>query len=68
MTLSPDVNLAEITLLTEGLTGAQIQAVCRESGMFAVRKSAFEVTNQDLLDAIKKVIGEDHDAEERMYR
>jgi len=68
MTLSPDVNLAEITLLTEGLTGAQIQAVCRESGMFAVRKSAFEVTNQDLLDAINKVTGEDHDAEERMYR
>lgn len=68
MTLSPDVNLAEITLLTEGLTGAQIQAVCREAGMFAVRKSAFEVTNQDLLDAINKVTGEEHDSEERMFR
>ncbi len=68
MTLSPDVNLAEITLLTEGLTGAQIQAVCREAGMFAVRKSAFEVTNQDMLDAINKVAGEEHDTEERMFR
>lgn len=67
MTLSPDVNLAEISLLTEGLTGAQIQAVCREAGMFAVRKSAFEVTNQDLLDAITKVAGDDHDVEERMF-
>ena len=68
MTLSPDINLAEISLLTEGLTGAQIQAVCREAGMFAVRKSAFEVTNQDLLDAISKVSGEEHDIEERMFR
>ncbi len=68
MTLSPDVNHAEISLLTEGLTGAQIQAVCREAGMFAVRKSAFEVTNQDLLDAINKVTGDEHDTEERMYR
>lgn len=68
MTLSPDVNLAEITLLTEGLTGAQIQAVCREAGMFAVRKSAFEVTNQDMLDAISKVAGEEHETEERMFR
>ena len=67
MTLSPGVNIAEISLLTEGLTGAQIQAVCREAGMFAVRKSAFEVTNQDLLDAISKVAGEDHDTEERMF-
>ncbi|ABD40790.1 Proteasome-activating nucleotidase [Methanospirillum hungatei JF-1] len=68
MNLSPDVNLAEISVLTEGLTGAQIQAVCREAGMFAVRKSAFEVTNQDLLDAINKVTGEEHDSEERMFR
>jgi proteasome regulatory subunit len=68
MTLSPDVNLAEIILLTEGMTGAQIQAVCREAGMFAVRKSAFEVTNQDLLDAISKVSGDGHEIEERMFR
>lgn len=68
MTLSPDVNLGEIGALTEGFTGAQIQAVCREAGMFAVRKSAFEVTNQDLLDAIYKVGGEEEDLEERMYR
>ncbi|NLV25614.1 MAG: proteasome-activating nucleotidase [Methanomicrobiales archaeon] len=67
MTISPDVNHAEISLLTEGLTGAQIQAVCREAGMFAVRKSAFEVTNQDMLDAITKVSGEDLDTEERMF-
>ena len=67
MALSPDVNLGEIGALTEGFTGAQIQAVCREAGMFAVRKSAFEVTNQDLLDATYKVGGEDQDPEERMY-
>ena len=68
MTLSPDVNFTEIILLTEGMTGAQIQAVCREAGMFAVRKSAFEVTNQDLLDAINKVTGDGHEIEERMFR
>lgn len=68
MTLSPDVSLGEIGALTEGFTGAQIQAVCREAGMFAVRKSAFEVTNQDLLEAVFKVGGEEHDQEERMFR
>ena len=67
MTLSPGVNLAEISILTEGLTGAQIQAVCREAGMLAVRKSAFEITNQDMLDAVNKVAGDDHDVDERMF-
>jgi ATP-dependent 26S proteasome regulatory subunit len=67
MTLSPDVNLEEITQLTEGMTGAQIQAVCREAGMLAVRKSAFAVTHQDFLDAIHKVAGEEEEREERMF-
>lgn len=67
MNLAPDVNIKEIGACTEGYTGAQIQAVCREAGMFAVRKSSFQITNQDFLCAIKKVGGEIENPEERMF-
>jgi proteasome regulatory subunit len=68
MSLAPDVNMKNIGETTEGFTGAQIQAVCREAGMFAVRRSAFTITEKDLVDAIAKVGGEKQNQEERMYR
>jgi len=68
MTLESDVDLKSIGDSTEGFTGAQIQAVCREAGMLAVRKSAFRITGQDFEEAIIKVGGESQNPEERMYR
>jgi proteasome regulatory subunit len=49
------VDLDALVPLTEGMTGAEIQAVCREAGMRAVRRSAVAVEHNDFLEAIKKV-------------
>jgi len=49
------VSLEMLVNLTEDYTGAELQAVCREAGMMAVRRSAMSVTEKDFLDAIRKV-------------
>lgn len=49
------VDLERLADITENATGAEIQAICREAGMFAVRKSAEAVTADDFLAAISKV-------------
>jgi proteasome regulatory subunit len=41
--------------ITENATGAEIQAICREAGMFAVRQNASEITMEDFQAAISKV-------------
>jgi transitional endoplasmic reticulum ATPase len=38
MPLDNDVNLREIASLTEGYTGADLEALCREAGMAAIRE------------------------------
>jgi proteasome regulatory subunit len=49
------VDLEALVPLTEGMTGAEIQAVCREAGMRAVRRNAVAAEHNDFLEAIKKV-------------
>lgn len=64
-----DVDLEALVPLTEGMTGAEIQAVCREAGMRAVRRSAVTVEHGDFLEAIKKVgrKGKETAGDLRMY-
>ncbi|MBN1432132.1 MAG: proteasome-activating nucleotidase [Methanomicrobiaceae archaeon] len=50
-----DVNLNELVNITENATGAEIQAICREAGMFAVRRNASEIRMDDFNMAISKV-------------
>ena len=50
-----DVNPKELLNLTENTTGAEIQAICREAGMNAVRNDAEYVTMQNFTDAVLKV-------------
>lgn len=52
------VDLNEITALTENATGAELQAVCREAGMMAVRREAAAVERNDFIDAVRKVKNE----------
>ena len=59
--------LEEIVHLTEGATGADLQAVCREAGMMAVRRGADAVEHSDFLAAVKKVRNEPI-IDNRMYR
>ncbi len=57
MPLAKDVDLEELAAKTEGYSGADIASVCREAGMFALRRdlNAKEVTRQDFEKALEKV-------------
>jgi len=58
MTLAKDVDIAEIVGMTGGATGAELQAICREAGMNAVRRDADAVSQEDFRNAVKKVRNE----------
>jgi proteasome regulatory subunit len=53
-----DVDLETIVSMTENTTGAELQAICREAGMTAVRREASGVSQQDFINAVKKVKAE----------
>jgi proteasome regulatory subunit len=53
-----DVELDRIVDMTENTTGAELQAICREAGMTAVRREAMGVSQQDFIDAVRKVKAE----------
>src|SRR5512139_1089389 len=53
-----DVDLDRIVDLTENATGADLQAVCREAGMMAVRREADGVSEVDFEKAVRKVKAE----------
>jgi proteasome regulatory subunit len=61
------VSLEQIAGMTDQATGAELQAICREAGMTAVRQAATSVTMPHFLDAVKKV-RVDTLADSRMYR
>jgi SpoVK/Ycf46/Vps4 family AAA+-type ATPase len=44
MTLSDDVNLEEFVMAKDELSGADIKAVCTESGLLALRERRMKVT------------------------
>jgi proteasome regulatory subunit len=53
-----DVDLDRIVEMTENATGADLQAVCREAGMMAVRREATGVSQDDFEKAVRKVKAE----------
>jgi proteasome regulatory subunit len=53
-----DVDLDRIVESTENATGADLQAVCREAGMMAVRREAAGVSQDDFEKAVRKVKAE----------
>ncbi len=55
MPLTKDVNLAELAKLTEEYTGAELENICREAGMFAIRGEKQTVSKKDFLAAIDEV-------------
>jgi transitional endoplasmic reticulum ATPase len=56
MPMAKDVNLAQLATLTKSYSGADIEALCRESAMRALRKdiNTKEVTMRDYEEALKK--------------
>ena len=61
-----EVPLEDIAGMTEGATGAELEAVCREAGMMAVRRDADQVEMIDFTQAVRKVKNE-AEADTRMY-
>ena len=52
------VDLDKIVAMTENTTGAELQAICREAGMMAVRRDATGISQDDFLRAVHKVKNE----------
>lgn len=67
MHMSGDVDLEAVLEQTEGATGADLQAICREAGMMAVRRDAESVTQSDLTEAVHKVMKDSGGMDTRMY-
>lgn len=57
MPLTKDVDLKQLALMTKYHSGADIESLCREAGMHALRRDikAKEVTMKDFQDAIKEM-------------
>ncbi len=55
MPLAKDVDIDELAEITEGYVGADIEAICREAGMMALRENVNEVTMEHFMRAIKEV-------------
>ena len=65
MSLEEDVDIRHVASLSEGASGADLKAICTESGMFAIREERSTVTMNDFLDAVDKIVGMEHDEEMR---
>jgi proteasome regulatory subunit len=61
MNLSDDVDLASLAEATEGYTGAELESLSTEAGMFAIRDDRAEVRREDFDDAMEKI---DRDGDE----
>lgn len=63
MSLDEEVDIRHVASLSEGASGADLKAICTESGMFAIREERSTVTMNDFMDAVDKIIGMEHDEE-----
>jgi proteasome regulatory subunit len=57
MALAEEVDVELLSNLTDGTSGADLKAICTEAGMFAIREERDEVTMNDFMDAVDKIIG-----------
>ncbi len=55
--LSNDVKIDFLAKQTPGFSGADIANVCNEAALIAARKSKKQVTKQDFLDAVDRIVG-----------
>ncbi|MFP4631846.1 MAG: proteasome-activating nucleotidase [Halobacteriales archaeon] len=57
-----DVDYGYLAALTDGLSGADLKAICTEAGMFAIRRGESVVRQTDFVEAYEKVAQEDEGA------
>ncbi|HLC98753.1 MAG TPA: proteasome-activating nucleotidase [Candidatus Nanoarchaeia archaeon] len=55
MKLDKRINISKIYKDLEGLSGAEIKAVCTEAGYFAIRNNRTKILQKDIKEAITKV-------------
>ncbi|KAL9269801.1 26S proteasome regulatory subunit 4 homolog A-like protein [Drosera capensis] len=56
MSLADDVNLEEFVMTKDEFSGADIKAICTESGLLALRERRMKVTHSDFKKAKEKVM------------
>ncbi|QGN07580.1 AAA family ATPase [Halorhabdus sp. CBA1104] len=61
MNLAETVALDAVATETDGLTGAELESLTTEAGMFAIRDSRTDVRREDFTDAIEKIQEDDHE-------
>lgn len=56
MTLADDVNLSELIMAKDDLSGADIKAICTEAGLMALRERRMKVNNEDFKKSKESVL------------
>ena len=68
MNVSENVDYERLARVTEGMSGADVKAICTEAGMFSIRDRETEVDMGDFLDAYDKVREDsEEEGEKSMY-
>jgi len=56
MTLADDVDLEEMVMAKDDLSGADIKAICTEAGLLALRERRMKVKSEDFKKAKEKIM------------
>ncbi len=56
MKIDEKLDFDKLSSLSEGLSGADLKAVCTEAGMFAIRSKRRKVIQKDFIEAIEKMM------------
>jgi proteasome regulatory subunit len=59
MAVAADVDFAALSESTEGMSGAELESLSTEAGMFAIRDDRTEVATRDFEEALEKMEAED---------
>ncbi|AHG00287.1 peptidase [Halostagnicola larsenii XH-48] len=59
MAIADEIDFADLAAETEGYSGAEIESLATEAGMFAVRDDRTEVNHEDFTNAIEKIENDD---------
>ncbi|MFX0035455.1 MAG: proteasome-activating nucleotidase [Candidatus Hermodarchaeota archaeon] len=54
--IEEDVNIKILVTLTKDANGSEIKGICTEAGMYAMRRNAEKISNDDFLKAINKIM------------
>ena len=56
LNICENIDLKRLVEMTDNATGADLKGICMEAGMFAIRRNADEIIQDDFFNAINKVM------------